>query len=205
MAPEQLTEILKAFEDDPYEPMVIVAVSTGLRSGELRGLRWSDVDLEERCLKTVQQIQPVEGRLQVTALKTQQSRRTLFLPPVAVAALVAHRARQNRQKLKKGDKWVDTGLVFTTNRGTAIDGSNFTHRFQRVLESNGVQRIRPHDLRHATATFLLDLGYSMVEVKEQLGHSQIHLTVNTYGHVQLGRKKQAADDLGRVIRGGAVG
>src|SRR5207249_1330071 len=116
-------------------------------------------------------------------LKTEQSRRTLPLPVVAVEALRAQRVRQAERRLLLGPEWQDTGLVFTTARGAYLNGSAVTHRFQDHLRAKGLPVRSFHHLRHGAASLLLAQGASMRVVMEQLGHSQIALTMNTYAHI----------------------
>ena len=98
-----------------------------------------------------------------------------------------------------GDDWNRDGFVFTTTTGRPLDASNVTRQFHGLLETNGLPRMRFHDLRHACASFLLAEGESLRVVMEQLGHSQIGLTMNTYAHVMPQALRAAADKMDRVL------
>ena len=100
-----------------------------------------------------------------------------------------------------GDRWQETGLVFTTSVGTPLDASNVTHRFQSALGSLGLPRQRFQDLRHACASLLLSQGMTLKDVMDTLGHSQIALTANLYGHLYSERRREIADRMDAVIEG----
>jgi integrase len=116
-------------------------------------------------------------------------------------ALLEQRDRQKTDREKAGDKWNENGLVFTSQVGTPLDGTNVTHRFQRALERLGLPRQRFHDLRHACASLLLSQGMTLKDVMDTLGHSQIALTANLYGHLYAERRQEIADRMDAVIEG----
>jgi integrase len=115
--------------------------------------------------------------------------------------MTAHRKRQSRERLKAGPKWKETELVFVTDVGRALDGTNMTHRFQRMLSEAGLPRRRFHDLRHSCATVLLAQGVPARVVMDILGHSQISVTMNTYSHVLPEMQKDAAELMDGFLRG----
>jgi integrase len=199
MTSEQATELLEAVEGHRLEALFVLALATGLRQGELLGLSWSDVDLEAKSLTVRHALQRVDGELTLVEPKTERSRRTLSLPPSSIKTLKTHRASQRREQLASGEAWHDSGLVFTTDAGLPLDGVNVTRAFQRLLKNAGLPKMRFHDLRHACASFLLANGASMRVVMEQLGHSQIGLTMNTYGHVMPEALLDAAEKMEAVL------
>jgi integrase len=171
----------------------------GLRQGEALGLRWQDVDMQMGYLRISKQLQRIDGRLQLVEPKTKRSRRTLALPQSIARSLAAHRIRQDRERAAAGDRWTDTGLVFTTTDGHGLDGTAITKRFQHHLVAAGLPRRRFHDLRHSCATLLLVQGVSPRVVMDVLGHSQIGLTMNTYSHVIPDLRRDAADRMESLI------
>lgn len=181
------------------EPLCTLAITTGLRQGELLGLRWSDIDPASRSLSVLQSRQRIRGGPSFAEPKTARSRRTLPLADTSSAALQRQRALQIQQRLVAGGRLVDSGLVFTTGVGTPLDASTVTHRFQRLLERFGMRRVRFHDLRHTCATFLLPQGCDLRTIQEVLGHSQISLTANTYAHVTAALKRDAATRMDAVF------
>lgn len=197
--PEQARAFLEAVKGDRLEALYSVAVAIGLRQGEALGLRWPDVDFDASTLSVRKALQRIEGKLQLVEPKTARSRRTINLPQVAVAALWRHRAVQERERQFAGDRWVESGHIFTTSVGTPLDGCSVNHQFQRDLKKAGLPRLRFHDLRHGCATLLLAGGVHPRLVMEILGHSQISLTMNTYSHVIPAMQKEVADRMDAIL------
>lgn len=158
LTPEDARKFLLAVQGHRLEALFSVALSLGLREGEVLGLRWSDIDLEPGLLTVRYQLQRVNGSLQLVEPKTERSRRTIVLPQVAIATLARHQARQCEEKLKAGDTWVDTGMVFTTTIGTMLDARNLLRAFYAIIRTSDLPRLRFHDLRHSAATLLLVQG-----------------------------------------------
>jgi integrase len=192
---------LAGIKGDRHETLYITAIATGLRQGEILGLRWVDVDLDAGTITVRQARERVKGAPTFGEPKSATSRRTITLPEIASTALKAHRTAFAEARLAKGPDWQDPGLVFTTPEGAPLDGSAITHRFQRKLADLGLPRQRFHDLRHLTATLMLGQGVPARVVMEQLGHSQIALTMNTYSHVMPELQRDAAEKLNAVLSG----
>jgi len=190
---------LRAVEGEPLEALYNLALATGLRQGELLGLRWEDVDIAQATVRVNYALQRYGGELHMVPPKTARSRRVVSVPDVAVRALQAHRFRQMQDRRAAGDRWQERGLVFCTRWGTPIEPRNATRSFKRVLAEAGLPEIRFHDLRHSCATLLLTQGVSPRVVMEILGHSQISLTMNTYSHVALELQREAASRMDAVL------
>jgi integrase len=177
-----------------------VALACGLRQGEALGLRWRDVDLDAGTRTKRVQLQRIGKERVLVEPKAERSRRALDVPAICVAALRRHRVRQAEERLAAGAEWEDWGLVFTTRRGTPLDGSNVAHSFHRELEKAGIHRHqRFPDLRHTCASFLLLQGISPRVVMELLGHSQIGMTMNLFTHVMPSSKRDAADRMHELL------
>jgi integrase len=198
-SPDEAREFLDAVVGDPLEGLYSLALTTGLRQGELLGLRWEDVDLDGATVRVNHALQRYGGELHMVPPKTARSRRIVSIPEVAARALRAHRFRQLQDWRRAGDRWQDRGLVFATRWGTPIEPRNATRSFKRVLARVGLREIRFHDLRHSCATLLLVQGVSPRVVMEILGHSQIGLTMNTYSHVALDLQREAAGRMDAVL------
>ena len=198
---EQVQQFLDAAKQDRLYPLYLLAVITGMRKGEILGLRWEDVDLQKGIIQVKQTLQRVNGKLVFIQPKSQQSRRQITIPAVVVEELRKHRARQLEEKLLAGERWKESGLVFTTRVGTPIDPRNLSRNFYIILKRAGLPRIRFHDLRHTTATLLLIQGTHPKIVQELLGHSQISLTLDVYSHVIPSMQKEAIDQLSAEIIG----
>ncbi len=201
LTPGDARALLDAFKGHEYEALITVALATGMRQGELLGLSWEDVDLDAGTLTVRRQLQRIGGQDKLVELKTRRSRRTLALPSVAVEALRAQRARQNETRLALGTDWQGSGRVFTTATGGFLNGSSVTHRYQARLKDAGLPVRSFHHLRHGAASLLLAKGASMRVVMEQLGHSQITLTMNTYAHIAPELLRDAADKLNAALGG----
>ena len=147
--------LLDAAKGTRLEALYTVALCEGLRRGELLGLRWQDIDLDNAHLRVMQAVQRVEGKLKAAETKTERSRRTLALPPSVVASLRRHHARQLQERLSAGPRWQDSGLVFTNRIGNAIDPGNLRDDFAALLKAAQVPRVRFHDLRHSAASLLI--------------------------------------------------
>jgi integrase len=201
LTPEQARQLIEASEDDRHGALYLTALGTGLRQGELLGLRWADVDLDAGRLRVRHTLANVKGELTLLQPKTDRSRRNVMLPNAVVTELRAHRTRQKMERLVAGSRWVDSGHVFTTMVGKPMHGATVTRAFQAALKRAGLPDSRFHDLRHAAATFLLAQGMTLEDVKQLLGHSSIVLTSNTYGHVLEQRQRQVARAMDVVLGG----
>ena len=191
--PAQVVTFLDAARGDRFEALYVLAVTTGLRQGELFGLQWDDIDPGHGALQVRHQLRELNGRLWLAPPKTATARRKVHLPAFAVAALRAHRARM----LAEGHPH---GLVFCDTDGQPHRKSNVLRRsFVPVLERAGLPRIRFHDLRHTAATLLLQQGVHPKVVQEMLGHSQISLTLDTYSHVLPSLGEDAARRLDTLL------
>lgn len=200
LTPEAAKALLEAARGDRLSALYTVALALGLRQGELLGLRWADVDLDNGFLHVRRALQRIDGKLQLVEPKTAKSRRTIAMPAFVVAALREHRLRQGLERMFVGEGWQDAfGLVFTTAIGTPLDEGNVRRQFKRLLAKAGLPDMRFHDLRHSCASLLLAQGLSLRAIMEVLGHSQIALTANTYTHILPQMQREAADAMDRFF------
>jgi integrase len=187
--------LLEAAHGDRLEALYVLAVTTGMRRGELLGLKWTDVDLENGRLSIRRALTRTDdGKyIALTEPKTKGSRRIVKLTRRAVEVLRRHLDRQLAEIEAAGDLYGDQGLVFTTQAGTPINPSNLRQRsFAPLLKKAGLPHIRFHDLRHTCATLLLSKGVHPKFVQELLGHATIAITLDTYSHVMPGMGDQTA-------------
>lgn len=199
LTPDQLNCLLEAARNDALHALYVMAVTTGLRQGELLALKWSDINLDIGTLQVQRQLQWLKGAASFTEPKSAKSRRSLVLPEMTIASLKKHRVRQNEARLAMGSVWHDNDLIFCSSIGTALNQSNLTKRFHALLAKAGLTRIRFHDLRHTAATLLLQKGVHPKIVQEMLGHSQISLTLDTYSHVLPAMKREAATKMDEIL------
>lgn len=179
--------------------MLIVFALLGMRRSEVLGLRWDEVDLDQGLIRVKRGLHRVNGQLTLLPTKTARSRRTIPLPKVVVDALSEHRARQEAERTALAERWPESGFVFTTPIGTAIDPRNCTRLVQRACREAGVRAVRLHDFRHGCVSVLLGLGVPPRTAMEIAGHSTIEMTMNVYGHVTLDDKREALDLLGSLF------
>lgn len=189
LSEQECQRLLDAARDDRLHALYATAAGMGLRQGELLGLSWSDIDLDRGVLHVRHSLRRIGGRLVLAPTKTEGSAATVPMPEVVIAGLRAHGARQELDRRIAGDAWQDSGLVFTTGIGTAIDARNLQRHFASLLRQAGLPRVRFHDLRHSFASILLARGANFHEVASLLRHSSPALVASTYGHVMPDRPK----------------
>lgn len=179
-----------------------LALMTGMRRGEILGLKWEDIDFESGTLSVRRTLSRGKGGTwELGQPKTAAGRRSIALPDDCVAALSRHRARQAEKRLRLGPIWEDSGFIFTGLTGNPLHVNSLDSQFQKLIEIAGVPKIRFHDLRHTSATLMLLIGEHPKIVQERLGHSDISMTLNRYSHVTPGMQKRAADNLSSVLNG----
>jgi len=189
---EQVRAFFDAVSGERLEALYILAVTTGLRKGELLGLKWEDLDLETGMLQVRRSLSEARSGRIFEAPKSGKGR-SVRLTQRGVSALKAHRKRQLEARMKLAGLWQEHGLVFPSQVGTPIGGRNLNRSFKRHLERAGLPRsFRFHDLRHTCATLLLRQGVNPKFVQELLGHSDVSLTLNIYSHILPDMGDQAA-------------
>lgn len=202
---DEAKRLLRAARDDRLYALYAVALGIGLRRGEALGLRWEDVDLADGVLQVRQTLQRTKDGLVFLPPKTARSRRVIALPKTLVTALKEHKSRQEAEEDAAGERWTESGLVFTTAIGTPIEPRNLNRHFNGLCEAAGIRRVRLHDLRHTCATLLLAQGVDGRTIMELLGHSAIAVTMNIYTHVRLDVLRSAVDRMDGVLGDGDEG
>jgi len=201
--PEQVTALMEVAERTgyPWHGFFAVALSTGMRLGELLGLRWQDIDLERGRLTVQQTVQrlPKMG-IVAKSPKTAGSRRPIDLGREVVTILQQHRVAQTKHRQKIGPLWEDLGLVFPSERGTYIESTNVHRIFTRLCEQAGVPRIRLHDLRHTAATLMFAKRIGDKVISERLGHTDPSTTSRLYKHVTETMQREAADVMDGFVK-----
>jgi integrase len=198
----QARRIVADERGEPLQVLWVLAVTLGLRRGELLALEWRDVDLNGSTLRVERTLTIDEqGRKQTKdGTKTESSRRTIRLPQVCIAALRKHRARQNERRLWAGDLWQDNGLVFDAGLGQPVPLATMYQDFRRLKQEHELpSEMRPHDLRHTAATLALHAGVPIPAVSNMLGHANAAITLGTYSHVVKEMEDRAADLIDRLF------
>ena len=173
----------------------MLALTTGMRRGELLGLKWADIDLENHFLQVRRTLDFLAGYggYAETEPKTARGRRKIMLPDFVVEALKQHRVQQLELRLKVGADWQEQDYVFTGLKGGPLNPRYILKLFDRLLQEAGLPHMRFHDMRHSAATLLLSMGVNPKVVQEILGHSNISMTMDTYSHVLPSIHKEAMD------------
>jgi integrase len=174
----EIAMVLRAAEPTWLYLPVLVSVTTGMRRGELLGLRWSDLDLNSARLTVNQSLERVKGKTIFKSPKTTTSRRTVTLPALTVEALKEHRAAQAAERLQLGLGKPE--LVFSRSDGSPLDPDSVTKAFDRLIEATGVRRITFHSLRHTHISHQLMDGVHVKVVSERAGHASISTTLSVY-------------------------
>jgi integrase len=198
----QSLRLLKCLRGDRHEALFVVLLALGLRKSEALGLKWGKVDLERGQLVTDRGLHDNGtrfGGLVLEDLKNQTSRRTLPLPAFVVKVLRAQQLRQDAERERALNVWQEQDLVFTTQVGTPINPRAVNTALDETLERARLPHVRVQDLRHSCATLLLGLGIDIKIISAILGHSTIVLTADTYAHVAMGSKRQAADAMHELL------
>jgi integrase len=211
LSPEETRRLLElaAADGNTWGDAVILAVHSGLRRGELLGLKWGDVDLEGGSLTVRRSLQYLPGEgLTLREPKTARGSRTIPLGSTAVQCLRRLRHRQKENQLLAGPAYRRVehprdGLVLATSIGTAIDPNNLRRGFRRLLAKAGIDGLRFHDLRHTHASLLLARGVHPKIVSERLGHASVGITLDVYSHVLPSLQQDAVRDLDAWLSGQA--
>lgn len=212
LSTKEAQRLLDAVRGTRWESLFTLAVTLGLRSGELLGLRWQDVDLDAATLTVRYQLQPVKRddpgagivrlapKWALADVKTARSRRTIPLPAPALDALKRRRVAQLEERLLAGGRWHDLDLVHASTIGTPVDPANLRKFYVQTLKDAGLPVIRFHDLRHSAAGIMAELRIPPATVQAILGHSDASTTLGIYTHATSDAMEDAADRLGSLFR-----
>lgn len=193
----QAEALLAAIRGDRLESLYRVALTLGLRQGEVLGLRWEHVDLAAGTLVVREAMQRVKGAgLVVVEPKSDAGTRTIRLPQFLIDLLRTHR-RVQAEARAGASRWAERDLVFCTRYGTPFDGPNVTRYFQRHLDRVGLPQMRFHDLRHSAISFLAATGIPLEVAQRIAGHSDARLTANVYRHILPEEHDRAAEAMER--------
>lgn len=204
--PDELRAFLDEADDDRLAAAWRLAATTGMRRGEVLGLRWSDVDLDDQTVSVERALVLVDNEPRYEPPKTERGERVVSIDPTTAAALRAHRKRQKEEQVAAFGAWPGgddehAGLVFTREDGQPLNPNTFSRTFARLAKRAGLPPIRLHDLRHTAVTILLAAGEQVDVVSRRVGHASTSITWDTYGHAQDGQDRKAADRLAEVLDG----
>ena len=186
---EQLQTFLQEAKATGVYEIYYIELATGLRRGELLGLKWQDIDWKNGIIKVRRQLARVNGEIVEAPLKTQNSYRAVSISPQAIEVL-------REQKKKANDQY-----VFPSPSGGPISPDSVNNMLKRVLDRAGIPKVRFHDLRHTFATIALQNGVDIKTVSGMLGHFSAGFTLDTYAHVTTAAQKEAAQTIGNILTG----
>lgn len=197
---EQARKLLEAAQEHRLKVLLTLAVVTAMRRGEIVGLRWSDIDFDRKYLSVLRTVDyiPHYGYVE-NAPKTKAGKRRIRLPAFLLELLQQHRDQQMKHRQEVGDKWEDRDLVFPDLHGGYFNPGYLDKVFAKLLKDAGIPHMRLHDLRHSAATILLSLGVNVKVIQELLGHSDIVITLGTYGHLLPSMQQEVVDTWDEVF------
>ncbi len=203
LTPEQARRFVEACEGERHAALLVLALTTGMRQGELLALHWKDVNLSGvrgQTLSVRWNMRYRDGVFTFKEPKTRRSRRRIALSRETVEMLRAHRTRQKAERLRAGEVWQENDLVFCTEAGTPLSSTGgLRSTFWRVLRRAELPMMRFHDLRHSCATLLLLSNVNPKVVSELLGHASVSITLDIYSHVMPDMQEDAASTLADML------
>ena len=188
----QLKALFSALKDDPILPMVRITAWYGLRRSELLGLQWDSLDLEAGTMTIRHTVSKVTEVVAKDKTKNASSRRTFPLTPEAVEIFTKAKEQEERNRAMFGREYQENPYVFKWPDGHPYSPDYISHHFAKVLKRHGLPHIRFHELRHSCASMLINMGFTLKDVQEWLGHSDIKMTANVYSHLDNARKNTIA-------------
>ena len=181
---EQAKKLLEVASGSRLDALLLMALTTAMRRGELVALRWVDVDLEKGTLQVRHNLTWVRGMGYVVGEpKTKAGRRKIVLSSVVLKALKEHQVKQEQARVKMGEKWQEYGLVFCNLHGGYFNPGHVWYLFKQLLKAADLPDVRFHDLRHSVATVLLAAKMDLKAVSQLLGHSSVAITADVYQNV----------------------
>ena len=196
---EQLNALLAAVRQDPLYPLIRTAVVFGLRRSELLGLKWDCIDFENEVLTVKHTVVKVSKTVEKDKTKNKSSYRSFPIPPDMQRLFAALQNQQRENSRLFGKSYVQTDYVFCWEDGKPFSPDYVSHRFKNLLEKHGLPHIRFHELRHSCASLLINNGFSLKDVQEWMGHSDISTTADIYGHLETQRKLTMASKVSGCI------
>jgi integrase len=197
--PAQTAWFLNSIRSDRLYAAYHLIALRGLRRGEAAGLRWCDVDLDDATAMIGQQLQQYSGHLSVCPPKTARSQRAVALDRTTVTVLRRHRDNQESERTALGDRYHDSGYVFTGIKGDPMAPDRLSRHFRQLSAEAGLPPVRLHDLRHGAASLAIAAGAELKTIQDQLGHSSIALTADTYISVLPEVARKAAENTATLV------
>lgn len=196
---KELMKFLNEFSNPQLPRVIKTLIYTGMRVGELTALHWDEVDLEKGMITVKYNLYRLDGEYRLSTPKTKSSARVIALPPQLVEILKEQKAWQDERKKAVGNRWIARGAVFTGSYGEYMSKNYINLQFKRLLEKHGFPDIHIHDLRHANASLLINMGVPVKVISEHLGHSDTRTTETIYAHVFAETMVQASNAISKAL------
>jgi integrase len=196
---KELMKFLNEFSNPQLPRVIKTLIYTGMRVGELTALHWDEVDLEKGMITVKYNLYRLDGEYRLSTPKTKSSARVIALPPQLVEILKEQKAWQEERKKAVGNRWTERGAVFTGSYGEYMSKNYINLQFKRLLEKHGFPDIHIHDLRHANASLLINMGVPVKVISEHLGHSDTRTTETIYAHVFAETMVQASNAISKAL------
>lgn len=199
MEETEISNFIKAIKGHQFENLYLFTLFTGMRQGEVLGLTWDSVDLQNGTILIYQQLQRIDGVYKFVSLKNDKSR-NITLPPFIIKLLQEHKAMQNQWRLLAGSSWDNSNHVFSNQLGGHLAHVTVSTNYKKIVKSIGLPDARFHDLRHSYAVAALQSGDDIKTVQENLGHHTASFTLDVYGHVSDRMKIDSANRMENFIK-----
>ncbi len=197
---QQIADFMKVVQGHALEALYIVDLFTGMRQGEIMGMTWDCVDFKNGTLHIYRQLQLIKGRYEFVTLKNDRPRK-ITPAPYVMKVLANRRKKQLEARLRAGELWEDSNLVFTNETGRHLARQTVYKQFKNLVAEIGMPSARFHDLRHSYAVAALQSGDNVKTVQQNLGHHTAAFTLDVYGHVTESMRKESADRMEAFING----
>lgn len=192
---KQLKYLFAALKDDPLLPLVKITALYGLRRSELLGLQWDSIDFDGKTMTIRHTVSKVTEVVAKDKTKNASSHRTFPLTVEALEIFKAAKCQEEQNRIAFGREYQENSYVFKWADGHTYSPDYLSHRFNDLLKKHNLPHIRFHELRHSCASMLIGMGWTLKDVQEWLGHSDIKMTANIYSHIEVGRKRDMANSL----------
>ena len=196
---KKLLTIINEFNNPQFTRLIRILLFTGMRIGEITGLHWNDVDFERSTLTIRYSLYRSKGQYKLGTPKTKSSARVISLPPQVMETLMEQMDWQKQRKQDAGSRWIDRGTVFTGEYGEYMNGNYVNSEFKELLKKHDFPNVHIHDLRHANASLLINMGVPVKVISEHLGHCDTRTTENIYAHVFAETRAKAADAISQAL------
>lgn len=195
----EMVRLLEILRNESIYPQVFILSLYGLRRSELCGLQWNSVDFDEDTITICHTVVKGKTLIKKDKTKSESSNRTLPLFPEVKEMLLEIKKRQEDNRAILGSGYIDSPYIFTWDNGAIISPDYISHKFSKLLAKHNLTHMRLHDLRHSCASMVLSEGGNLKDVQEWLGHSDIGMTANIYGHLDMERKKHIANSMSQIL------